>query len=91
MVVSAVARAVETPAAFGRWPLERMANEFGVDWGDLVLLAHSVRAGAVLNMPADRKAVIRAAADRVRITLGDATSRVLFDRIKAHVLAGNPS
>lgn len=48
MAVPAIAlRPVESPGS-SPFPLERLANEFGVDWGDVMLIAHAVREGGAV-------------------------------------------
>lgn len=81
----AAASLVLTPSEARRAPyaIEKVAADFGVDWGDAVLIAHAVRKGGLLNMSAARKNAIKAASDRVRLTLGDMGSRAFYDRLKA--------
>lgn len=71
------------PPPTPRYALERVASDFGVDWGDCVLIAHAIRQGGTLNMPKDRRNTILGAARRIEAALGKTCSHVFFDRLKA--------
>lgn len=83
--MASAASLVLTPAEARTRPpyaIEKVAQDWGVDWGDAVLIAHAIRAGGTLNMPKERKNVIRCAAERIRMALGDGGSRQFYDALK---------
>lgn len=69
-------RAVRT----GSYPLMNIAEDFGVDYGDVLLIGEGVRIG-VFNLPLGRREQVTAAARRARQSLGDAGARTLYGKL----------
>lgn len=69
----------------GSYPLMNLAEDFGVDYGDVLLLSVTAGGASFTGLPDGRRAQIAAASRRVWMRLGDSTSYVLYSKIKEAV------
>jgi len=85
MAAAAIALAPAAARRTGRFPLKDLATDFGVDYGDVVLIG--MAAGGRFNtLSLGRRRQVADASRRIWRELGDVTSYTLYQRIRDVVM-----